>query len=354
MSDYPKGICRLGIVGCGAITERGYLPAASLIEGVAVTHVVDLDRERGGDVAARFHIPGVFCDYRDLFGKVDAVVVATPPSSHARISIDCLDHGLHVLCEKPLAVSVQEAREMIAVSERACRHLAVGMVRRLGWSSKLLKRLIEINMLGDIDRFDVEEGSQFNWPLRTAHIFQDRDSGGVIADTGPHLFDLLFWILGSQNVKLVRCRDDGWEGVEANAVVELKIERNSRCVPGKIEFSFTRGLRNTLRVYGQKGCLEAPTLGGYEVTFYPDSQHSDPIILKAQGAVPREWFEEFAIQLSNFAYSIRNNTKRYVAAGEAIATMSIVEECHRSRELISQPWETKHLESFFGGEQSVS
>ena len=79
----------------------------------------------------------------EVFEEVDAVVVATPPSSHASISIDCLNHGLHVLCEKPLATSVEEAKEVVAASKRTQAHLAGGMGRRVHWSSQLLKKLIE-------------------------------------------------------------------------------------------------------------------------------------------------------------------------------------------------------------------
>ena len=106
---------KLGIIGCGAITERGYLPAVRLLSNTVLTHLVDLDLERAASLAKHFGIPSFVDDYRQLYGKVDAVVVATPPNSHAPISIDCLNHGLHVLCEKPLAPSIDEAEQMIKV-----------------------------------------------------------------------------------------------------------------------------------------------------------------------------------------------------------------------------------------------
>ncbi len=110
---------RLGIIGCGAITETRYLPAVRLLSNLVLTHVVDLDLERAESVAKHFDIPNFVDDYREIFGQVDAVVVATPPNSHAQISIDCLDNNLHVLCEKPLASSVEEAKQMIAASRRS-------------------------------------------------------------------------------------------------------------------------------------------------------------------------------------------------------------------------------------------
>ncbi|KPL25198.1 MAG: hypothetical protein AMJ93_00755 [Anaerolineae bacterium SM23_84] len=343
---------RLAIIGCGAVAEERYLPAFNLVSNLALTHIVDLDVERAQDVANRFRIPNCVDDYRAVFDQVDAVVVATPPKSHARISIDCLNQGLHVLCEKPLATSVEEAQEMINASKQTHTHLAVGMIRRLSWSSQLLNRLVQSGMLGNIRRFDVEEGGEFNWPLRTGHMFQDSNSGGVLADAGSHIIDLLLWSLGSQRAQLVSCRDDNWGGVEANAIIELTVERCSRPVPGRVELSFTRSLRNTLRIYGEKGCLEAPTRGGPEVFFYPDDEQTDPVVLRSLNAKPRKRVEEFAVQLSNFLDSIVNDSKDYVSADETLMTISLIEQCHCSKERLVQSWEMKHLESFFGDEKN--
>ncbi len=243
----------MGIIGCGAITERGYLPALKSVSNIVLTHVVDLDLERAESVAKHFDIPNFVDDYRLLYGKIDAVVVATPPNSHAPISIDCLNHGLHVLCEKPLAPSAREAEEMIAVSRNKGNHLAVGMVRRLSPSFQLLKRVLETDILGEIQGFDLEEGSQFNWPLRTGHLFQDKISGGVLADTGPHVLDLLLWLFESESLNLVNYSDDRWGGVEANALIELEIELGLRKIIGTIDLSFTRSLRNTLQALWRKG-----------------------------------------------------------------------------------------------------
>jgi predicted dehydrogenase len=338
---------KLAIIGSGAIAEEGYLPAADIVSNITITHVVDLDTNRARDVANRFGIPHYASDYRDVLETVDAVVVATPPSSHAHISIDCLNHGLHVLCEKPLAPSVEEATQMIAARDRTGARLGAAMVRRLSWSAQLLKKLVETGVLGDIHRFDVEEGWEFNWPLRTGHVFQDKNVGGVLADTGPHVFDLLLWILGGHRAQVIDCCDDNWGGVEVNACVELTVQRASQTVTGNIELSFTRRLRNTLKIYGVRGCLEAATVGAHEVYFYPINENKEPIILRPQNDTPRKKNEEFSAQLANFADSIINNSKKYVPAEDAVVTMALVEACYRQRKLMAQPWEIRYLESFF-------
>jgi predicted dehydrogenase len=166
------------------------------------------------------------------------------------------------------------------------------------------------------------------------------------------LIDLLLWVIGGQHAEILGCLDDNWGGVAANAIVQLAIEKSSRRAEGNIELSFTRRLRNTLRIYGDMGCLEAPTVGGTELLFYPGNEHAEPIILKPQNEIPRKWHEQFTMQLADFADSIVNHTKRYVSADEALTTMTLIEQCHDLRKTTAQPWETVHLGSFFADEKN--
>jgi len=338
---------RFAIIGAGAITEESYLPAAEMVSNAVVSHLVDLDINRAKDVARRFQIANFDNNYKKVFGKVDAVIVATPPDSHAKISIDCLNHGLHVLCEKPLAASVDQAMNMVEIAKRTSTHLGVGMVRRLSWSSQILKKLIGSNMLGPVQRFDIEEGWEFSWPLRTGHIFQNENSRGVIADCGTHLFDLLLWILGTNRARVMSCKDDNLGGIEANALIELEVETPALRSTGRIEVSFSRQLRNTMKFYGKRGCLEAETVGAKKVYFYPSGQNDEPFVLSLPNYRSGKRNKEFSLQLSNFADSIINGSIKYVPADEAVTIMSLVEKCYTARRPLVQPWEVKHLESFF-------
>lgn len=341
---------KLAIIGSGAIAEKGYLPAASNVKNVVFTHVVDLDHHRAKDVAQRFGVPNAVTDIQEIYGKVNAAIVATPPQSHAPISIDCMNHGLHVLCEKPLANSLMEAKQMLSTQQQMGTHLAVGMVRRLYWSSKLLKKLVTLDMLGKIKRFDIEEGWEFNWPLRTGHLFQGNNNRGVIADTGTHLVDLILWILKGQKAKIINCYDDNWGGIEANAFLELLLEKDHHRIGGTIELSFTRRLRNTIRIHSEIGCLEASTVGENIIQLFLNGENYDPIVLSSKNA-RKQKNDAFSIQLSNFANSIINGSNEYVSPEEVIETMKLIDDCYRLRVPKGQLWEKMHLESFFGGNQ---
>jgi len=338
---------KMAIIGSGAITEQGYLPAAPMVTKATITHLVDLDRDRVKMVAERFGIQNYLTDYQGLYDQVDAVVVATPPNSHAAISMDFLNHGIHVFCEKPLAMTTNEATKMVAAARKARTHLGVAMVRRLAWSAKALKQLVSDGVLGKVKSFDIIEGWEFNWPLKTNHIFRNENSRGVIEDTGPHLFDLLLWILACDSAEITSCSDDNWGGIEANAEIGIDLEKDGYPVRGTIELSFTRRLRNTIRIYGETGWLEAPTVGSKVVRYYPAVKDKAPLLIQPSDEADLKTGNDFALQLSHFAESIQSGTITYVPANEAVLTMELIDACYELRKPKAHSWEKLYLENFF-------
>ena len=346
MKNHPKKV-RLAIIGAGAITEDSYLPAAKLIPHLEITHLVDLDQVRAKQVAATFQVPIAICDYHNLFGKVDGVVVATPPSSHAQISMDFMNAGISVLCEKPIALTLAEAEEMVKTGKTTNICFAVAMNRRLSASAKILKQLINDDLLGNITHFDAAEGYEYNWPLRSGHVFLNPNHRGIISDLGPHLFDLLLWLFNRSSARVKNCEDDNWGGIEANAIVDLELENANRTIRGHVEFSWTRKLHNSIRIYGEKGMFEASIIGGQKVNYYPIGYAKKGLVVQETDDNPPVANNTFVQQLSNFTDSITQNQVKYVPAEQALAPMTLIEDCYKLRNINPQPWETKWLESFF-------
>lgn len=341
---------KLAVIGAGAITTESYLPAARLIPNLEITHIVDIDRTRAEQVAAEFQVPSTASDYRELFGKIDAVVIATPPKFHARISTDFMNAGIPVLCEKPLAPTLAETKELVESCKNTGIRLAVAMNRRLSHCSQILKQLINDNLLGEITHFDAAEGYEYSWPLRTSHVFQNPDHRGIISDIGPHIFDLILWLFTPCSARIVKCDDDNWGGIEANACVELELVCGNRSISGQVEFSWTRLLRNSIRIYGQNGILEASILGGQRVNYCPLGDLSEEIVIQKSEIDSATENYEFVQQLLNFTESNSSNQPKYVPADHAIAPMELIEDCYRLRKISPQPWEHKWLESFFRNE----
>jgi predicted dehydrogenase len=119
---------RVAAIGVGHLGKH-HARIYSELEGVELTGVVDIQAERAKEIAAQYRTTA-FTDYRELFGKVDAVSLAVPTVDHARIGVDLLAHGIDVLVEKPIASTTAEARDLIAVAAENGRILQVGHVER--------------------------------------------------------------------------------------------------------------------------------------------------------------------------------------------------------------------------------
>lgn len=327
-------VLRFGVIGCGAVTEGRYLPAAGRVRGIEVTHLADLDEGRARELADRHGVRGVG-DHRALIeAGLDAVVVATPPASHARIASDFLEAGIHVLCEKPMAPSGAEARRMVDAARGGGALLSIAMVRRLARASQLLHTLVATEMLGRVVRVDAEEGAEFGWPLRGGDTFLHRGAGGVLLDTGSHIVDLVLWCLQSRGERLLDFRDDALGGVEANAEMRFQAERETGPVEVRIEVSFTRQLRNTIRIYGERGWLEAPTNSGFEVLFHQAGGGAEPIVVhrrEVAPARPRSRVDDFVLQLDAFARAVRAGGPAPVPGDEAARAVELIEACRGTR-----------------------
>src|SRR5699024_1383173 len=109
---------RLGSIGVGGVATGRHIPTFRPSDDVEITAEHDINRKRAVKVAEELAIPGVFTNIEDMYPYVDAVVICTPNKFHAPISIDAMNHGKHVLCEKPMALTSDECRQMIEAEQR--------------------------------------------------------------------------------------------------------------------------------------------------------------------------------------------------------------------------------------------
>src|SRR5438552_677350 len=110
---------RVAVIGVGHLGKH-HARIYSEFANAQLVGVADIQKDRAGEIAAS-HKTTAFTDYRELFGKVDAVSLAVPTVDHARIGIDLLDHGIDVLVEKPIASGIEQARALIEAAARSKR-----------------------------------------------------------------------------------------------------------------------------------------------------------------------------------------------------------------------------------------
>jgi predicted dehydrogenase len=191
---------RAAIIGLGwpGIQHlKGYIAH----ERSEVVAVCDLDAKRGKEVAAEYEIPGIFTDHRKMLQskEINAVSVCLPNFLHAPISIDALNAGKHVLCEKPPAMSAREAQQMADAAEKNKRILMYALVQRFGGNSQALKQRIEAGELGEVYFGKAGYVRRRGIPLGREGWFVDkaRSGGGALIDIGVHALDCIWWLMGS-------------------------------------------------------------------------------------------------------------------------------------------------------------
>jgi predicted dehydrogenase len=230
----------LGVVGAGRFAAF-LMDAVQDLPGVQLRHVADLSLEKAQALAGSNQAKATD-QWRDLLNDdgVDAIVVATPPITHAPIALAGLRAGRHVFCEKPLATEASDAVEVADVALRAHRALVVDHVLRY---NPILRALTQLGgaLLGPVQRFCFEnDASDEN--LFPDHWFWDEtQSGGIFVEHGVHFFDAAHLLVGSAPVSIqamVARRDD-------DGVVDL-VSATARH-PGGVLASHTHGFTHASR-----------------------------------------------------------------------------------------------------------
>ncbi len=338
---------RLAVIGCGAISERGHLPAALAVPQARVAALVDKDRARAEKLALKHPGAVVTDDYRTVAGGIDAAVVALPPSLHAPVTIDLLQRGVHVLVEKPMARTVTECDQMIAAARESGTVLAVGLVRRFRWAYRFAEQLIASGALGSIESFDVHEGGVFDWPIASPFFLKrDAAGGGVFADAGVHVIDALLWWFG--DVTGFEYRDDAFGGVEADCELRLEmagpVARQNRPVRGCVQLSRTRSMRNTTIIRGTSATLEIHAFTN-EIRLTTHSAAGEGYALAGDlsrhcTAMPQEPAGEniMADQLADFVDAIRAKRPATVTGEEGRRSVAVIEACYAQRKPLHHAW----------------
>lgn len=327
---------RIAVVGCGAVAAIHHLPAITASDRVEAAVLVDADEGRARALAERFGVTEVETDYRNLPGRVDAAVVALPNSLHAPVSVELLKRGVHVLVEKPMAMSVRECDEMIAAAAAGRTVLAVGLDFRFFESSLLVRNLLRDGLLGAVKSFDLRQGVIPRWPFATDFLLKkEMAGGGVLADFGVHVLDLLLWWLGDLSV--IEYRDDAMGGVESDCEMRLATLAG---VTGVAEISRTRNLRNTCVFEGERARLEVGiwdpdpevrlSIAGSEVALAGHARREEEAGLN--------FTDVFIRQIDDFAAAVRRRREPFVPGAEGRRSLALIEECYGKRRLLELPW----------------
>lgn len=190
---------RIGIIGTGKVSALFHIPGYRACPDVEIVACADIDGARAETFAHDHNIPRSYGDYTKMLESenLDGVSVCTPNYAHAEPTIAALNAGVHVLCEKPIAINSHDASRMVDAARDTGKMLAIGHHMRFLPTAQFLRKIIENGELGQIyygrshalRRRLIPGWGQF-------HI-KSKSGGGPLIDVGVHALDLIVWLMGS-------------------------------------------------------------------------------------------------------------------------------------------------------------
>ncbi|MFB5679037.1 Gfo/Idh/MocA family protein [Paenibacillus terreus] len=198
---------KIAIVGCGGIANGKHMPSLAKQANAEMIAFCDIIKERAEKAAAEYGAEGakVYDDYNEMLkdGGFDVVHVCTPNDSHSEITVAALEAGNHVMCEKPMAKTTAQAREMLEAAKRTGKKLSIAYQNRYRDDSLYLKDMVENGDLGEIYYGKAIALRRRAVPTWGVFLDEEKQGGGPLIDIGTHALDLTLWLMDNYKPKSV-------------------------------------------------------------------------------------------------------------------------------------------------------
>jgi predicted dehydrogenase len=249
---------KFAIIGCGRIAQRH---AEHIAKYAELTAVCDIEEDKSNSLAKQYNVLAFYSIDKLLdFGNFDVVSICSPNGLHAHHSIKALNAGFHVLCEKPLAISVQDCGEMIKAAEKANRRLFAIKQNRFNPPVSAVKKVIEDGYLGKI--FSVQLSCFWN---RNEDYYHNswkgtkEMDGGTLYTQFSHFIDLLYWLVGDiKNAKGFTSNYAHKGIIEFEDTGVIVVEFYNGAI-GTINYSvnsYEKNMEGSLTIFGEKGTVK--------------------------------------------------------------------------------------------------
>jgi len=319
----------VALIGCGGIAQS-HLELLQALPDCHLIAAVDIRPEAAQSVAHRAGCEW-YGDYREALEHEcpDAVVVCTPPYTHPEISSFCLEAGVHVLCEKPLATSVAEAERMVDAATKGDALLMMASKFRYVRDVIQAKGIIEAGLLGEVTLYENSFCSQVNMRDRW-YSRRSLSGGGVLIDNGSHSVDIARYLLGP--IAKVRGQEGkNAQGLEVEDDVRVSF-RTVNEVSGALHLSWSNPneREDYISVSGTEGRLSI----GWRSSRYRQSETLNWVVF-GEGYNKHEAMKR---QMRNFVDSINGIDRPLITETDALESVRVIETAYRS--LAMNKWVT--------------
>jgi predicted dehydrogenase len=316
---------RWGVLGCGWIAQRAMLDALTTAEGAEVVALASRDLARTKRLAKKFDVPASHKTYEDLLADdgIDAVYVALANDAHKPYAIAALDAGKHVLCEKPLAMSAAEVREMADAAERNDRLLVEASWYRWHPRVRLAQRLLhEVEALGPV-RY-VSAGFTFAGVSEGNYRLDPAMGGGALYDVGCYAVSAAVWAFGTPPRSVSAKADVGPTGVDLTTALQVSFDGGD----ADLRASIAEEERQWLVVVGERGEFE---LRGSAFTAW-EGQDTELWFSSPHGAEPEPVpaANAYRLMVENVSAVVSGGEGWVVPLSDSLATATILDAAFES------------------------
>jgi UDP-N-acetyl-2-amino-2-deoxyglucuronate dehydrogenase len=337
-----------GIIGCGKIGIR-HIDFLRNMDGIRIIGVVDVIEDRVKEAAFSCGARA-FNDYKELLKNpdIDIVNICTPTGLHAQMSIDALNSGKHVLCEKPMCLTVKDADRMIEAAKNINKHLFVVKQNRHNLPITILKDVLDRGMFGKL----YSVNCNVIWNRRPEYYKEEswrgtkELDGGALATQASHFIDMMQWIGGP--VKSVFAKTDKFmHDIETEDTGTLLLEFDCGAL-GTMYYTncaYNKNIEGSITVLGTKG--SAKIGGEYLNKIEHWNIEGYPIPKKSSESYPPNEYESYRGSSSKHDSVFREVIKKII--GDENASIIDALEARKSVEII----EAVHLSAETGKEISL-
>lgn len=320
---------KIAVIGLGGAAQLIHIPNLLKFSNLEISAVAEINKSRLNSVADKFNIKNRFSNYEDLLenSESDAVIIATPTSTHKDVALAALKAKKHILVEKPLARTFLEAKPIIEAGKKLKRIVMVGMNLRYRPDAMILKSLITAGEIGD--PFYIKCGwikrqsSKGKWFTKA-----EESGGGVIIDLGILLLDLSLWLMDYPEVQTVSAQRyyHNLRNVEDTFISFIRCNGNSII---NTEASWSLPVENDkfyLNIYGTKGTA---SLNPFRISKRIDDQVID--LTPAQSESSLDLFRKsYQNELKSFIGAVKGLNPAFSTGDEALQRMKVVEAMYKS------------------------
>lgn len=278
---------KVGIIGLGSIARFRHLPETAMNPQAEISAICDIVPQRVKEMAEKYNCQA-YTNYQKMLKQpdLDAVIVAATNTTHAQMTIAALEAGKHVLCEKPMATSLEDASKMIEAANKAGKKLMIAHNQRLEPAHQKAKEIIQSGKLGKVLTFTAvfgHPGSEY-WAIdgeNTWFYRRDVTGLGVLGDLAIHKLDLLRWILEDEYTHASAFIDTLSKTYPNGELID--VEDNAHCLlrtqkgtMGSVIASWTyQKENNSTTLYCENGVVQIYVNPEFSLVVHYDKQNSE-------------------------------------------------------------------------------